>query len=56
MMVSYLYWSLVCHYLDNFIYVIPASVVSSQKLQLEDIKAYDELMALLGMPNNGAKE
>ena len=55
MMVSYLHWTLVCHYLDDYIYVIPASEVSSQKLQL-DIKAYDELMALLGMPNNGAKE
>ena len=55
MMVSYLHWTLVCHYLDDFIYIIPASEVSSQRLHL-DIKAYNELMALLGMPNNGAKE
>lgn len=55
MMVSYLHWSLVCHYLDDFIYVIPASEVSSVRLHL-DIQAYDELMVLLGMPNNGSKE
>ena len=55
MMVSYLHWSLVCHYLDDFISVIPASEVSSVKLHL-DIQAYDELMVLLGMPNNGSKE
>lgn len=55
MMVSYLHWTLVCHYLDDFIYIIPASEVSSQRLHL-DIKAYNELMALLGMPNNESKE
>ncbi len=55
MMVSYLHWSLVCHYLDDFIYVMPASEVSSVKLHLH-IQAYDELMVLLGIPNNGSKE
>ncbi len=55
MLVSYLHWNLVCHYLDDFIYVITASEVSSEKLQSE-IQAYDELMVLLGMPNNRSKE
>lgn len=36
-------------------YVIPASEVSSEKLQ-SDIQDYDELMVLLVMPNNGPKE
>lgn len=55
MMVFYLNWTLVCHYLDDFIYIIPASEVSSQRLYL-DIEAYNKLEALLSMPHNKTKE
>ena len=46
MMGFYLHWSLVCYYLDDFIYDILAFEVCLEKLQ-SDIQAYKELIVLL---------
>lgn len=56
MIVFYLYWSFICHYLDDIIYLVVIFKDSnSEKLQ-SDIQTYNNLIVLLGMPNNGVKQ
>jgi ribonuclease HI len=54
MLVSYLHWHDLVHYLDDFIYIKAASNCSPEVFQADD-EAYTTLTDLLGCPRNEAK-
>jgi hypothetical protein len=55
MLQSYLYWELLEHYLDDFIYIVPASIASPTVLAE---KAFDYIMLtnFLGVLHNNNKD
>jgi hypothetical protein len=55
MLVSYLHWHDLVHYLDDFIYIKAASNCSPEIFQADD-EAYIALTDLLGCPRNDAKD
>jgi hypothetical protein len=55
MLHSYLGWQELVHYLDDFIYIKPATQCSPEALQADD-QAYIALTDLLGCPRNNVKD